>query len=404
MVKANNYFTALFLVRKTKLLKNGEASICLRITLNGQRAETFVKRSIELSQWDAAKGRARGKDRKSRELNHFLDTIQSDLLAIFDEMTREGEPVSAMILKRKITGEAETQRQLCETFAQYNVKVRERVGVDYVECTVLRHERTQRYLGEYINGKYNMEDIPLVSVNREFITGFEHFLKINKSCSSNTIVSYMKCFKKVMHNAIANKWLTCDPFIGVRFKQTKTNRAFLTEAEVQQIIDKDIAISRLRDVRDVFIFCCFTGLAFTDVKHLRSEHIMQDSKGEVWIQKPREKTNNMCSIPLLKIPQMILERHKDHPRCIKDGTMLPVLSNQRMNSYLGEIADICGITKGLTTHIARHSFACLALANNVSMASIAKMLGHADIRTTQIYARMLNDTVSAEMATMKAKF
>ena len=167
---------------------------------------------------------------------------------------------------------------------------------------------------------------------------------------------------------------------------------------------KEFTIPRLQTVRDIFVFCALTGLAFTDVQHLKHDHIIKDGNGEYWIRKAREKTDNMCDIPLLDIPRMILEKYKGHPECMKKGVLLPVPSNQRMNSYLKEIADTCGITKPLSTHVARHTFATVALANRVSMESVAKMLGHTDIRTTRIYARILDKTVSEEMKGMKSKF
>lgn len=178
----------------------------------------------------------------------------------------------------------------------------------------------------------------------------------------------------------------------------------MTEEELNAIINKKFDIQRLETVRDIFVFCALSGLAFTDAQHLTPEHITQDSNGDYWIRKPREKTNNMCNIPLLDIPRMIAEKYKHHPECIKKGVVLPVPSNQRMNSYLKEIADVCGIKKTLSTHIARHTFACIAIANKVSMESIAKMLGHSDLRTTKIYAKLMDKTVSEEMNVLKRKF
>lgn len=203
---------------------------------------------------------------------------------------------------------------------------------------------------------------------------------------------------------MTNKWMTENPFTGIKFKQTQTNRDFLTEEELHAIMEKKFDIPRLEAVRDIFVFCCLSGLAFTDVQHLKPEHITKDINGEWWIRKAREKTNNVCHIPLLDIPAMIIEKYRKNPVCLQKNMVLPVPSNQRMNSYLKEIADVCGITKKLTTHIARHSFACFALANKVSMETIAKMLGHSDIRTTKIYAKVLDTTVSKEMETMKNKF
>lgn len=241
-------------------------------------------------------------------------------------------------------------------------------------------------------------------LNHEFILNFEHFVKVQKNCAQNAAVKYLKNLKKVTRLALVNKWITDDPFLEIRFHQTQSNRDFLSEEELNAIINKKFDIPRLETVRDIFVFCALSGLAFTDAQHLTPEHITQDNNGDYWIRKPREKTNNMCNIPLLDIPRTITEKYKNHPECIKKGVVLPVPSNQRMNSYLKEIADVCGIKKTLSTHIARHTFACIAIANKVSMESIAKMLGHSDFRTTKIYAKLMDKTVSEEMNVLKRKF
>ncbi|MTT11082.1 MULTISPECIES: site-specific integrase [Bacteroidales] len=404
MAMQRNYFTILFFIKKSKLLKNGEAPICMRITVNGQRAEIQIKRSVDISKWNSQKECAIGKERKSMELNHYLDTVRMKVLQIHRELEQDGKPITADVLKRRYYGEGDSPKMLLEVFQEHNRKYRELMGKDYVAGTVLRYERTARYLGELLQKEYRMNDIPLKEINHEFIARFEHYVKTEKSCAQNATVKYLKNFKKIIKVALVNKWITDDPFLEIHFKQTKTNRAFLTEEELNILLKKEFTIPRLQTVRDIFVFCALTGLAFTDVQHLRYEHIIKDVNGEYWIRKAREKTDNMCDIPLLDIPRMILEKYKTHPECLKKGVVLPVPSNQRMNSYLKEIADICGINKPLSTHVARHTFATVALANRVSMESVAKMLGHTDIRTTKIYARVLDKTVSEEMKGMRSKF
>ena len=404
MTMQRNYFSILFFIRRTRLLKNGEAPIGLRITVNGQRAELQIKRSVPEKQWNAAKGCAIGKDRKTLELNQYLEMVRTKVYQIYRELSQDDKPINAEILKRMFNGEGDSPKMLLEVFREHNKKYRELMGKDYVEGTVLRYERTVRYLEEMLLIKYNLKDIPLKDVNNAFILEFEHFVKATKGCAQNATVKYLKNLKKVVRLALANKWIEDDPFYDIHFHQTQSNRAFLTEEELNLIIKKDFGIPRLEVVRDIFVFCSLTGLAFTDVQHLTPGHISQDNMGAYWIRKPREKTNNMCNIPLLDMPRMIMEKYKENPECIKKGVVLPVPSNQRMNSYLKEIADVCGIKKTLSTHIARHTFACVAIANKVSMESIAKMLGHTDIRTTKIYARMMDRTVSEEMNILRQKF
>ncbi len=381
-----NYFSILFFIKRTKLLKNGEAPICLRITVNGKRAEVQIKRSVEVNKWNNQKECAIGRDNKTLELNHYLETVRTKILRIHRQLEQDNKPITAEILKCHYYGESETPKMLLEVFKEHNQKCSELIGKDYVRATVMYYERTARYLSEFIKQNHRLSDIPLKDIDYNFIQAFEHFVKTVKNCQQNATVKHLKNFKRIIRIALLNHWIISDPFAEIHFKQTPTNRDFLLEEELQLILRKQFNIPRLETVKDIFIFCCFTGLAFTDVQHLTPEHILCDNKGEYWIRKPREKTTNMCNIPLLEIPLKLIDKYKHHPECERKNIVFPVPSNQRMNSYLKEIADLCGIKKNLSTHVARHSFACIALANKVSMESIAKMLGHSNIKTTKIYA------------------
>jgi len=243
----------------------------------------------------------------------------------------------------------------------------------------------------------------LSEVNGELIRAFEFYLKTEKECQQNTVIRYMKCLKKITNLALANEWITKDPFIGIKFHEKEVIREFLTLDELHRIYNKEFSLDRITVVRDVFIFASFTGLAFIDVQQLSAEHIVQDNNGNYWIRKPRQKTKNMCNIPLLDIPMQILERYKSHPTCQKKNVLLPVPCNQKMNSYLKEIADLCGISKCLTTHIAKHSYATsVCLANGVSIENVAKMLGHSNIKMTQHYARVLDSSILKDMMNVKS--
>lgn len=399
-----NYFSILFFIKKTKLLKNGEAPICLRITVNGKRAEVQIKRSVDVRKWNSSKECATGKEHKEMELNHYLETVRTKVLRIHRELEQDDKPITSEIIKQLFCDGGESPKMLLIVFEEHNKKCRELLGKDYVLGTVLRYERTVKYLSEFLKKEYRVSDIPLRELNNSFVVNFEHFIKREKGCAQNATVKYLKNLKRIVRLALANKWMDCDPFFEIHLWQTQSNREFLLEEELNLLLKKEFDIPRLEIVRDIFVFCCFTGLAFTDVQHLTSQHIVCSNNGEYWIRKPREKTDNMCNIPVLDIPFKLIEKYRGHPECERSGKILPVPSNQRMNSYLKEIADVCGIKKKLTTHIARHSFACVALANRVSIESIAKMLGHNDIRTTKIYAKVLDRTISEEMQVLKRKF
>ncbi|MFI3319567.1 MAG: site-specific integrase [Rikenellaceae bacterium] len=201
-----------------------------------------------------------------------------------------------------------------------------------------------------------------------------------------------------------NGWITVDPFRFMKLRETTVEKEFLVKEEIVRIIAKDITIPRLAQVRDIYLFCALTGPAFTDVSNLRHEHIIKDNNGDMWIRKARQKTKNMCNIPLLEIPLALIEKYRNNPVCLKHGTVLPLITNQRLNTYLKELADICGIEKYLTSHTARYSFATLSLTSGISIESVAKMLGHANSRMTQHYAKVLDTKINDEMNKFRGKF
>lgn len=393
-------FRVLFFLKKTKLLKNGEASVCMRITVNGTRVENNIRKSIDPALWSQAKETARGKSRRACDLNTYIEEARIKLYQILCELEQQNRPVTAHLLQELFFGQEKPEeiRTLLGTMQEHNDQCRALVGTDYALITVRRYESCRRYLAELIRQRYGKEDLPLAEVNGELVRAFAFYLKTEKGCQQNTVIRYMKCLKKITNLARANDWMAKDPFLGIRFHEKEVVREFLTMDELQTIYRKEFPLERLTLVRDVFIFAAFTGLAFIDVQQLAPEHIVRDNNGNLWIRKPRQKTKNMCNIPLLDIPQEILRKYANHPTCRKKGVLLPVPCNQKMNSYLKEIADICMIRKNLTTHCARHSYATsVCLANGVSLENVAKMLGHANIKMTQHYARVLDSSILRDM-------
>lgn len=393
-------FRVLFFLKKTRLLKNGEASVCMRITVNGTRVENNIRKSIDPALWSQAKETARGKSRRACDLNTYIEEARIKLYQIFCELEQQNRSVTAHLLQKLFFGQKKPEevRTLLGTMQEHNDQCRALVGTDYALITVRRYESCRRYLAELIRQRYGKEDLPLAEVNGELVRAFAFYLKTEKGCQQNTVIRYMKCLKKITNLARANDWMAKDPFLGIRFHEKEVVREFLTMDELQTIYHKEFPLERLTLVRDVFIFAAFTGLAFIDVQQLAPEHIVRDNNENLWIRKPRQKTKNMCNIPLLDIPLEILRKYADHPTCRKKGVLLPVPCNQKMNSYLKEIADICMIRKNLTTHCARHSYATsVCLANGVSLENVAKMLGHSNIKMTQHYARVLDSSILRDM-------
>ncbi|MDR2497407.1 MAG: site-specific integrase [Tannerellaceae bacterium] len=394
-----NSFSVFFFIKKTKLLSNGEAPIRLRIKVNGIAVESQIKRSVPPNQWDQATESSKGRDRKASELNEYIRMLKLKALTIHRDLEMSGKFFTARLIMNTLYGAEDSKRTLLSVFRKHNDDCRKLIGIDYVKITITRFDNCCKYLGVLIQQKFGKEDINLNEIDSEFVRDFEMFLKVERGCQQNTVIRYMKCFKKIINLAIANEWMNHNPFAGIKFQAKEVIKEVLTKEEIERIMVKQFDMPHLEYVRDVFIFCVFSGLAYIDVNNLRAEHITKDNNGDIWIRKAREKTDNMCNIPLLKIPQAILEKYKDHPIRQKTGALLPVTSNQKMNSYLKEIATRCDIKKNLTTHTARHTAASVVfLANGVSMENVAKMLGHSDIRMTQHYAKVMDSSIKRDMA------
>ena len=400
-----NTLSVLFIIKKAKLLKNGEAPICMRITVNKRVAEVMIKRSIPIDLWNQKKECSKGKDRVAAELNHYINTVRAKVLQIHRELEIDNKPITADIIKDCFYGRDKVQRSLLEVYAEHNEKCRALIGKEYTESTITKFDTSINRLKEYIRSCYHRDDMMLAELDGQFIRDFDFWLKTDKHCQNNSALKHLKNLKKVVRIALANDWIKKDPFYGIRFKQEEVNVEFLSREELDILMNKEFTIKRLEQVRDIFVFCCFTALAFVDVQQLSREHLIKDNNGALWIRKARQKTNQMCNIPVLSIPQKILRKYEDNAECIKKGVLLPVISNQRMNAYLKEIADLCGIAKRLTTHVARHTAATVVfLANDVSMENVSKILGHSNIRMTQHYARVLDSSIMRDMANVERNF
>ena len=391
-------FGLLFYIRRDKTNKKGEAPVFMRLTINGERADASIKRFIEPHAWNSAKGKANEKSRGGKDLNLYLDAISANILRIQRDLELDKKEVSAQIILNRYLGKEQSDRHtLMEVFRAHNEKCRALSGISLAPGTVIRYETTLRLTEEFLQKNYKKEDCYLDEVTNQFIEDFEFFLKTVRRCCHNTTSKYLMNFKKIVRIALAKGWMKKDPFAQIRFHLDPVEREFLEKQELKAMLNKAISIPRLAQVRDIFCFCCLTGLAFTDVQQLKEEHLVADIHGKIWIRKARQKTKNMCNIPLLDEAQKILDRYREHPYCQTHGVLLPVCSNQKMNSYLKELADICGIRKNLSTHCARHTFATLTLASGATIDNVAKMLGHANVNMTRRYAKVLDSSIMRDM-------
>ena len=397
-------FTFIFFVKRGKLLKNGEAPICLRITVNGIAVESQIKRSVPPEAWDQNTQSVKGRDRRAQETNECIRMLKIRTLQIHRDLELSGAHFTARLIMNKVFS-AEEKRTLLSIFRRHNDDIRKLIGIELEKRTVTRYDSCCRYMEDMIKAVYGKDDVTLAEVNGEFVRHYEMHLKVVRGCQANTVIRYMKCFKKVIHMALANEWMTKDPFVGIHFSAKPVNKDVLTKDELDILIKRQFRIKRLEYVRDVFLFCCFTGIAYIDAYALRAEHIVRDNKGDLWIKKTREKTDIEFHVPLLKIPQQILEKYKDDPGCERTGRLLPIYSNQKMNDYLKEIASLCEIKKYLTTHTARRTYATTVChESGVAIENISKMLGHTDTRMTLHYTKIADSRIKKDMEQVREIF
>lgn len=394
----------LFYLKKSKPDSEGRAMIYLRITVKGKRAELSTGRKTYPHKWNVSQGMVQGFSSEVRLLNGYLAKMRTDLYQLAEKFKEDELHLTAISLRDAYLGKDQKYKMLLEIFQEHNNQVDSLVGQDFAEGTAERYRTARSHLEEYIQHDYRKKDIPVKQVDHNFITGFEYYLKTKRKCSHNTAIKYVVNFKKIIRIAYANRWIDKDPFANYKVRLKNVEREFLTTEELQQLMDTAVQHQRLEHVRDCFVFCCFTGLAYADVKKSTHDDFVTGIDGELWINTKRTKTKTKSNIPVLPTALMILEKYEDSPYLINDK-VLPVLTNQKMNAYLKEIAVLSGIKKNLTTHLARHTFATtVTLSNGVSIESVSKMLGHKSLRTTQHYAKILNRKVSEDMQILRNKF
>ena len=393
-----------FYAKSTKANSNGLLPIYVRLTVDGKRLEFSTKKFVEKSKWSSELAKMKGTTDEARSINSYLDLMKSKVLDAQMELLHRNETLSIENFKNKLLGTEERQRMLVPIFQDHNNKIKELVGKEYASGTLERYTTSLKHTIEFMQWKYNISDIDITKIDHAFISDYEFWLRSVRNCANNTAVKYIKNFNKIIKICLANDWLDKNPFANYKSKVKEVERVYLSEEEVQAIIEKEFKTERLSLVRDIFLFSCFTGLAYIDVKNLTKSHISFGIDGEQWIFTHRQKTESASKIPILPMTQMIIDKYENHPQSNNQDKLLPILSNQKMNAYLKEIAAVCEIEKELTFHIARHTFATtVTLTNGVPIESVSKMLGHKNLRTTQHYAKVLDRKVSEDMKILKGK-
>lgn len=391
-------FSLLFFLKRRGGYVGGDLPVYLRITVDGKRAELAIQRKCDPGKWNTKKGCMIGTKDSVKEFNSFLLAFQTKVYEIQRSLLVDGDPIDPEIIKRVLTGKDRSEKMFLEVFEEHNEHMRKLVGKDYSMATLTKYSTCLKSLRLFVQFQYKTSDINIRSMDYAFLTSLEMYLKTQKGVGHNTAMGYVKKVKKIIHFCVANKWLFSDPFMAYKVSINKTSRTFLSEAEMHRLTNKKLKIQRLSEVRDMFLFSCYTGLAYVDVAKLKKDAIIVDSNAITWIVINRSKTRVMSNIPLLPQAEKIIFKYKNHPKVLVTGKLLPMISNQKVNAYLKEISVLCGITKELSHHCARHTFATtVTLSNGVPIETVSKMLGHSSLKSTQHYAKVLDKKVASDM-------
>lgn len=343
-------FSLQFQLRKSKSKQNGTAPIYLRIAVKESVVELSSKKYINPSKWNADTQKVIGNSEEVRLINAYLKNMEQQAFQVYHELVQKGVEITTANLKSRLLGEEVNRRYIIEIFKEHNRKVAALVGKQYAELTLERYETSLKHTQAFILSKYGADDLDIIRLNYEFIENYEFWLKSVRNCDHNTAMKYLGNFKKIVRICIKNGWLQKDPFFGFSFAMREVKRSALTEDEIKQIVDHKFGSDRVSRVRDIFLFSCYTGLAYADIKKLTHSEIQTGFNGKEWIFTSRKKTDTDTRVPLLPEAIAIVNKYKADPECVSTNKVLPVLSNQKMNAHLKQIADLCGITKRLTYH------------------------------------------------------
>ena len=392
-------FKVSYYVRSNYVNKQGKSPLMLRVFLNGNMSNFgSTGLCVDKKLWSNSTNRMKGRTVEALNANAQLDLISSSLFSLFKKY-EDDDDLTLEKLKSIYLGKDSSMNTVMNIFDKYLDDLRLLVGTTKTKSTFDKYAVVRKHFLSFLKYKYGRNDIMPKELTYVVVYDFDVYLKTVVLLKSNSAIKTLKFFKTVIIFALKSGMISHDPFINFRFQVEKVDRGFLTDEEIQNIMRKTFVTPRLEQVRDIFIFSCFTGLAYIDMVNLTESNIVvMDEKK--WIVVNRHKTNVPSNILLLDIPLAIIDKYKGKS---KNGRLLPILSNQKMNAYLKEIADVCGINKRLTCHLARHTFATLTLSKGVPIETVSKMLGHTNIKTTQIYARITNKKIENDMMALASK-
>ena len=402
-MRTKNTFSILFWADQ-KNTKNDQALLYARINVNQKRVNISLKRKVPIRIWNPQLKKVKGNSAEAQQINQYLNQVDSQIFQIYQDLKYRNKLITAQLIKATFLGEGDKHKTLNEIIKYHSNKIKNTLAPG----TIVNFEITENYITKFLEQKRKTSDIYLNELDYKFICDFENFLHSywpkghQKAMGQNTVMKHIQRLRKIITLAYHLEWLQKDPFI--RWKPTfeKTERQFLSANELSNLETYHYPVQRLERVRDLFIFSCYTGISYIDIMQLSKDNIHKGIDGNNWIITKRQKTKTPVKIPLLVKAQELVDKYKNHPMTQISDTLFPVITNEKLNFYLKEVAEACGIKKNLTFHMARHTFATtVTLTNGVPIETVSKLLGHTKLTTTQIYARVIERKVSDDMNALR---
>lgn len=394
----------LFWTYKMRIDSSGETPLVMRITHNKERINITLDVKVLPKQWDSKRQRVKGVSESAEQINNLLTTYRNKALHAYDVLLKKSEHFTVKQIAEVLRGAHQVHMGVMEAFSIHVANMEVRLGVDFAVRTVMKYKGTQKKLLRYITAKHKTTDIPVGSIDRRMVAEIDQYFRGDLKSCCETAVKNMQQIRTVLKMCKLNNWIQHDPFDAYSFSHKQKVRVFLTIEEIKSLKDADLPAENLKVIRDIFLFQCYSGLAYADVSKLESGHIKIGSDGKRWLHITRTKTGTLTQVPLLPQAEAILKKYAEHPKCINTGKLLPVTANQVMNRMLKKVGKEAGLQKTITSHTARHSFATsILLGNGVSMEATSKMLGHSNLKVTHIYGKITESKIANDTAGLDVK-
>ena len=389
---ARSTFKVLFYVNGSKE-KNGIVPIMGRVTINGSVAQFSCKQTIPKTLWDAKGNRAKGKSIEARDINHALDNIKAQIIKHYQRISDREAYVTAEMVRNAYQGIGSGYETLLGAFDKDNATFQKRVGTDRVKGTYMARVRARNHVAAFIKANYKRSDLSMLELTPDFIKEFAVFLSTDRGLQNGSIWTNCMWLKGVVMRAHFNGLIPRNPFAQFHISPNIKEREYLTEEELKTLMTHEFADAKLSYIRDIFVFASFTALSFVDVKELTTDDIVEVN-GEKWILSKRHKTKVPFQVKLLDIPLQIIKRYEEFQT---DKSVFPNLNYWSICKPLKKMIKECGITKDISFHCARHGFATLALSKGMPIESVSRVLGHTNIVTTQLYAKITTQKIDHDL-------